>query len=144
MFARLGFHALLRIAVIFVMGGLTVASASAGDRLIVHEWGTFTSLQDERGRELAGINTDDEPVPQFVHNLNPFLLSQPVLSSLHWQYRVTIPADYQRYLDLGRFRNALVAPEESVRPTKSLTTFVNNYQLHPFRIPAARGASARR
>src|SRR5687768_1169665 len=63
------------------------ASAAAGDRLVVHEWGTFTSLQDEQGRELSGINIDDEPVPDFVHNLNPFLLSRPVLSSLHWQYR---------------------------------------------------------
>jgi hypothetical protein len=62
-------------------------AAAAGDRLVVHEWGTFTSLQDEQGRELAGINIDDEPVPDFVHNLNPFLLSRPVLSSLHWQYR---------------------------------------------------------
>jgi len=61
--------------------------ATAGDRLIVHEWGTFTSLQNEQGNELPGINTDDEPVPQFVHNLNRFLLSKPVLSSLHWQYR---------------------------------------------------------
>ena len=60
---------------------------AAGDRLTVHEWGTFTSLQDEQGRELAGINIDDEPVPAFVHNLNPVLLSRPVLSSLHWQYR---------------------------------------------------------
>src|SRR5262245_8620032 len=63
------------------------ARAADGDALIVHEWGTFTSLQDEQGRELSGINTDDEPVPPFVHNLNQFLLSRPVLSSLHWQYR---------------------------------------------------------
>ncbi|MEX2176963.1 MAG: hypothetical protein WD872_21555 [Pirellulaceae bacterium] len=62
-------------------------TAAAGDGLIVHEWGTFTSLQDEQGRELSGINIDDEPVPGFVHNLNRFLLSRPVLSSLHWQYR---------------------------------------------------------
>jgi hypothetical protein len=63
------------------------AAKRGGDRLVVHEWGTFTSLQDEQGRELAGINIDDEPVPNFVHNLNPFLVSRPVLSSLHWQYR---------------------------------------------------------
>jgi len=37
------------------------------DRLVVHEWGTFTVMQDEKGRPLAGINNDDEPVPQFVH-----------------------------------------------------------------------------
>jgi hypothetical protein len=34
--------------------------------VIVHEWGTFTSLQDETGRAIGGINVDDEPVPNFV------------------------------------------------------------------------------
>jgi hypothetical protein len=69
-----------------LVGG-SPARAAEANRLIVHEWGTFTSLQDEQGRELSGINTDDEPVPEFVHNLNRYLLSRPVLSSLHWQYR---------------------------------------------------------
>jgi len=35
--------------------------------LIVHEWGTFTCMQDESGTALRGINADDEPVPGFVH-----------------------------------------------------------------------------
>lgn len=35
----------------------------------IHEWGTFTSLQDESGQALGGINTDDEPVPHFVHGV---------------------------------------------------------------------------
>lgn len=78
---------LAAIAVVFAACFMPSLSL-AGDRLIVHEWGTFTSLQDEHGQELPGINTDDEPVPEFVHNLNPFLLSSPVLSSLHWQYRM--------------------------------------------------------
>jgi hypothetical protein len=77
---------LLSALTLFLVAALA-GPALAGDRLVVHEWGTFTSLQDEQGRELAGINIDDEPVPEFVHNLNRFLLSQPVLSSLHWQYR---------------------------------------------------------
>lgn len=41
--------------------------AKAQDRWQIHEWGTFTSLQDESGHSLGGINTDDEPVPRFVH-----------------------------------------------------------------------------
>src|SRR5438552_11446453 len=46
--------------------------------LIVHEWGTFTSLQNEAGEAIGGINTDDEPVPGFVHRLADFrLLLQP-------------------------------------------------------------------
>lgn len=39
------------------------------DRLVVHEWGTFTSLEDETGMPLGGINVDDEPVPPFVHQM---------------------------------------------------------------------------
>ena len=38
----------------------------AADKVIVHEWGTFTSLQDENGNAIGGINVDDEPVPEFV------------------------------------------------------------------------------
>jgi hypothetical protein len=45
--------------------------------VIVHEWGTFTSLQDESGRAIGGINTDDEPVPGFVHRLSSSLLQSP-------------------------------------------------------------------
>src|SRR5438445_694840 len=41
-----------------------------GDRLVIHEWGTFTCLQDEAGRPVAGVNTDDEPVPDFVHRIS--------------------------------------------------------------------------
>ena len=44
--------------------------SAPGDGLVVHEWGTFTVLQDERGKAVGGINTDDEPLPDFVHNLN--------------------------------------------------------------------------
>lgn len=48
--------------------------AGAEDKWTVHEWGTFTSLQDESGTTLGGINTDDEPVPAFVHRLDQFVL----------------------------------------------------------------------
>ena len=50
------------------------------DRLAVHEWGTFTSLQDEKGDAIAGINEDDEPVPIFVHRIASFLLLGPEAS----------------------------------------------------------------
>ncbi len=40
----------------------------------IHEWGTFTSLQDEAGRSIGWINTEDEPVPEFVHRLRRSLL----------------------------------------------------------------------
>src|SRR5688572_28805150 len=47
------------------------------DRLVVHEWGTFTALQDEQGRTIRGINTDDEPLPTFVHNAHRGVLQSP-------------------------------------------------------------------
>jgi hypothetical protein len=50
---------------------------ASGDRLVVHEWGTFTSLQDEAGRPIRGINTDDEPLPDFVHRLSHELIIDP-------------------------------------------------------------------
>ncbi len=57
---------------------VTNLSAESGDKtLVVHEWGTFTSLQDESGAAIGGINTDDEPVPQFVHRISSELLLRP-------------------------------------------------------------------
>jgi hypothetical protein len=47
---------------------------------------------------------------------------------------VQIPADYQMYLELGRFRNALVVAEERARPTETLTKFIDTYGLHPYRV----------
>jgi hypothetical protein len=61
--------------------GLAITSALAGlasaavasppvNPLVVHEWGTFTTLENEQGKQIGGINTDDEPVPAFVHDLH--------------------------------------------------------------------------
>ena len=56
-----------------VVIALLIYSANAGAQQDwqIHEWGTFTSLQDEFGRAIGGINTDDEPVPDFVHSYFP-------------------------------------------------------------------------
>jgi hypothetical protein len=42
--------------------------------LVVHEWGTFTSLQDETGRAIGYLNSNDEPLPMFVHRLRSGLI----------------------------------------------------------------------
>jgi hypothetical protein len=71
------------VSVVSVLALVAVAAATwvvsaritdEPDQLVVHEWGTFTALQDEQGRALAGINTDDEPVPAFVHGFGPQVL----------------------------------------------------------------------
>ena len=45
--------------------------------LIVHEWGTFTVLQNEKGDAIPGINIDDERLPGFCHNLLPWINVRP-------------------------------------------------------------------
>src|SRR5438552_315009 len=56
-----------RLLSIAVLLALAPCIARAAEPLVVHEWGTFTALQDEQGTALGRINTDDEPVPSFVH-----------------------------------------------------------------------------
>ena len=53
---------------------LLTSLTHGSESLIIHEWGTFTSLQDPHGRTIGGINTDEEPLPHFVHDLLPFFL----------------------------------------------------------------------
>jgi hypothetical protein len=62
---------------VLAVTGVATAGARAGSPLVVHEWGTFTSFQDEDGDAFNHINTDDEPVPPFVHELGDALLFQP-------------------------------------------------------------------
>jgi len=62
-----------RTILALLTAGLSIAAArAASPPLVVHEWGTFTSFQDEQGRTIQGINVDDEPVPRFVHRLRDF------------------------------------------------------------------------
>jgi hypothetical protein len=42
---------------------------------------------------------------------------------------VDVPTDYRAYLELGRFRNALILEEESRRPTPALKAFIQSYAL---------------
>ena len=78
-----------RVMGLVVLGALTCSGIMALERsvyrscvgeapatdLVVHEWGTFTALQDEDGNAITGVNSDDEPVPSFVHRYPGSLLS---------------------------------------------------------------------
>src|SRR4051812_40867713 len=46
---------------------LTTRAGAEEPKWAIHEWGTFTSLQNEAGDAIGGINTDDEALPPFVH-----------------------------------------------------------------------------
>lgn len=60
-----------------VTGGVSFAAGNSPEGWSLHEWGTFTSLQDESGNAMNGMNSDDEPIPEFVHRLASDLLVQP-------------------------------------------------------------------
>ena len=52
-----------------------LASPDKPDKLIVHEWGTFTSFQDEDGRAIGGLNNDEEALPPFVRTIYPDVMT---------------------------------------------------------------------
>ncbi|MBW3597783.1 MAG: hypothetical protein KY475_10970 [Planctomycetes bacterium] len=85
------FFPLTAVLVIFAALSSLCAPGAAGaaEPLTVHEWGTFTCLQDETGRAISGVNTDDEPLPRFVHRLADFLIFPP--SDLPLVYYKGIP-----------------------------------------------------
>jgi len=77
----------MKKAILPIVFAFLICAASAedkGDKLVVHEWGTFTSLQDEKGDAIGGINTDDEPLPNFVHRLAYNLLLSPSEAPPHF------------------------------------------------------------
>jgi len=49
------------------------------------------------------------------------------LTSLH----IDIPRDYREYLELGRFRNALILDQQAHQSTEPLKQFIQNYDLTP-------------
>lgn len=59
--------------IICLIGVLAATSFAQGETqaMTIHEWGTFTHLQDEAGDSIGGINSDDEPLPPFTHNVRP-------------------------------------------------------------------------
>jgi hypothetical protein len=76
------------LAPLVAVASLFAANVARADNpVIVHEWGTFTSLQDENGKAIGGINVDDEPAPNFVYtagqrrvvalNHNPYTFGLP-------------------------------------------------------------------
>src|SRR5207244_2239666 len=44
------------------------APAGAAGRFVVHEWGTFTSVQGADGVALEGLSREEESLPDFVYS----------------------------------------------------------------------------
>jgi hypothetical protein len=45
-------------------------SGTASNETIVHEWGTYTSVQASDGHSLGGVHHEDEALPAWVHRRN--------------------------------------------------------------------------
>jgi hypothetical protein len=67
----------LRSAPRFLLLSAAMVCIPAAEPVVIHEWGTFTALHDEAGLPIGGINTDDEPLPKFVHDQAKMLLIGP-------------------------------------------------------------------
>jgi len=67
----------LRIQQRILLLSAAMACIPAAEPVVIHEWGTFTALHDEAGMSIGGINTDDEPLPGFVHDQATMLLIGP-------------------------------------------------------------------
>lgn len=59
-----------------------VPDAAAANGFIVHEWGTFTSMQTSAGATLEGMHHEDEALPGFVHGRDIAILQSKAMESL--------------------------------------------------------------
>lgn len=83
----------LSLALILPLVGGEKTKSDADDKsavsekapLVIHEWGTFTCLQDETGRAIPGVNTDDEPVPEFVHRITELIPKPSELAPIYYK-----------------------------------------------------------
>jgi hypothetical protein len=65
----------------WLLGALLIGlggSAAAAD-LVIHEWGTITTIHDATGKPATGLNRIDETevLPEFVHRYEPTTTRQP-------------------------------------------------------------------
>jgi hypothetical protein len=59
----------ITLILVLAVVALRPAMGAEPGELRVHEWGTFTSVVGSDGVALAGLETEEEPLPGFVHSL---------------------------------------------------------------------------
>ena len=79
------------------------ALAKSGDQ----DPGQLSRVIAQRDRDMAQVNAGLKPLASFA----------------------AVPKTYQTYLDLGRFRNALILDEAKTHPTEGLANFIETYRL---------------
>jgi len=70
--------AAMRKSSLFACLLVTFGTAQAAD-LVIHEWGTITTIHDAAGNPATGLNriAEDDVLPSFVHRYEPATTSQP-------------------------------------------------------------------
>ncbi len=53
---------------------LTTSQMANAAGLVVHEWGTFTSVQGSDGKSLEGMQHEEEALPYFVYNIDQMMI----------------------------------------------------------------------
>src|SRR5438552_2503433 len=92
---------------LLICSGLALTSAAAivkyphpaPDTFVVHEWGTFTSMQGAEGGTLEGMQHESEELPAFVHSR-----TQSRVSPFH------VVGDGSRNVPVRRVRTKMETP----------------------------------
>ncbi len=113
---------------------LTISRAAEIKRVMIARTELFSPEQQILLKRLAHGPVTDSAWLSKLHdspNVRKFLQGRSDFGNLG----TPIPQDYQTYLDLGRFRNALVLHEQACYPTPALNQFIAGYCLEQFQPP---------
>jgi hypothetical protein len=94
---------------------------------ILHDVAELGTRMFNRFYSVNSVKLTDSQMRQMNLDLVSVYSGRKPLSSF-----VTIPRTYQAYLDLGRFRNALILDQAKHRPTQGLTNFIASFRLEAF------------
>jgi hypothetical protein len=107
---------------------LTISQPAAVDRVMMARIEIVSPRQRELVRQIAQAPEVDAgwvwTIPE-SESRTRFFAGRPDFGKLD----VAMPANYQAYLALGRFRNAILLAEERRSPTESLAKFIETYGL---------------
>src|SRR5207244_9055267 len=117
---------------------LTLSQPADVNRVMIARVELIAPRQRETLKQMAAAKPSDGKWVEKIRGNSPEVRKFYEGRSDFGDLGVTIPADYQQYLKLGRFRNALVVAEERRNPNPNLTRFIDTYGLRPFRLPDSR------
>jgi hypothetical protein len=119
---------------------LQISLSAPVNRVMVGRIELVTPGQRERLQEMARFTPLQ--IQQEFGKMSTNFLASAAVSGSEWQQLaegrkrladvIPVPRTYQTYLDLGRFRNALVLDQAKRDPTAGLTNFIAAYHLQAY------------